>query len=160
MTHLSRPTLFSTTAIIFGGIASLGSLTGKTIDAGGGALMGAVEFASSKCAHMASVRQKKLQVAAQSLHETQTNVLAVYERNREIEELPPGLETGYTNRRKRGARTDEDCINEVCELISRGITASAATEFVGLPWSTWHAWIRRNHCQAKEKHHDGKRLWY
>jgi hypothetical protein len=54
--------------------------------------------------------------------------------------------------RKRGARTDEDCINEVCELISRGITASAATEFVGLPWSTWHAWIRRNHCQAKEKH--------
>jgi hypothetical protein len=101
---------------------------------------------------MASVRQKKLQAAARSLHETQTNVLAVYERNREIEELPPGLETGYTNRRKRGARTDEDCINEVCELISRGITASAATEFVGLPWSTWHAWIRRDHCQAKEKH--------
>jgi hypothetical protein len=97
-------------------------------------------------------RQKKLQAAAQSLHETQTNVLAVYERNREIVELPPGLETGHTNRRKRGARTDEDCVNEVCELISRGITASAATEFVGLPWSTWHAWIRRNHCQAKEKH--------
>jgi tetratricopeptide (TPR) repeat protein len=40
MSHLSRPTLFSTTAIIFGGIVSLGSLTGKTIDAGGGALMG------------------------------------------------------------------------------------------------------------------------
>jgi tetratricopeptide (TPR) repeat protein len=41
MTHLSRSTLFSTTAIIFGGIVSLGSLTGnKTIDAGGGALMG------------------------------------------------------------------------------------------------------------------------
>jgi hypothetical protein len=40
MLSLSRPTLFSTTAIIFGGIVSLGSLTGKTIDAGGGALMG------------------------------------------------------------------------------------------------------------------------
>jgi tetratricopeptide (TPR) repeat protein len=40
MTHLSRPTLLSTTAIIFGGIVSLGSLTGKTIDEGGGALMG------------------------------------------------------------------------------------------------------------------------
>jgi tetratricopeptide (TPR) repeat protein len=40
MTHLSWPTLFSTTAIIFGGIVSLGSLTGKTIDAGAGALTG------------------------------------------------------------------------------------------------------------------------
>src|SRR5215813_7882374 len=39
MTHLLRLALFSTTAIIFGGV-SLGSLTGKIID-GGGVLMGA-----------------------------------------------------------------------------------------------------------------------
>ena len=35
MTHLSRLALFSTTAIILGGV-SLGSLAGKIIDAGGG----------------------------------------------------------------------------------------------------------------------------
>jgi hypothetical protein len=101
---------------------------------------------------MASARQKKLQAAAQSLHETQTNVLAVYERNREIEELPPGLETGHTNRRKRGVRTDEDCINEVCELISRGITATASVRFVGVPWATWQAWLKKNHEQARDKY--------
>src|SRR5262245_8751340 len=42
MTHLSRLALFSTTAIILGGV-SLGSLTSKIIDAGGGVLMGAAE---------------------------------------------------------------------------------------------------------------------
>jgi hypothetical protein len=90
---------------------------------------------------MVSSRKKALTAAAHALHEEQTNVLAVYERNREIVELPPGLETGHTNRRKRGARTDEDCINEIGELISRGIIATAATEFVGVPWSTWHAFL-------------------
>src|SRR5262245_55816692 len=42
MTHLSRVALFSTTAIIVGGV-SLGSLTDKIIDAGGGVLMGAAK---------------------------------------------------------------------------------------------------------------------
>jgi tetratricopeptide (TPR) repeat protein len=42
MTHLSRLALFSTTAIIVGGV-SLGSLTGKIIDAGAGVLMGAAK---------------------------------------------------------------------------------------------------------------------
>src|SRR5215510_11359907 len=42
MTHLSRLALFSTTAIILGGV-SLGSLTSKIIDAGGGVLMGAAK---------------------------------------------------------------------------------------------------------------------
>ena len=101
---------------------------------------------------MASVRQKKLREHAQSLHAEQTNVLAVFERNREIVELPEGLANGHVQRRRRGARTDEDCIHEICELVARGITASAATEFINLPWSTWNAWLRRNHCQAREKY--------
>jgi len=42
MTHLSRLALFSTTAIIVGGV-SLGSLADKIIDAGGGVLMGAAK---------------------------------------------------------------------------------------------------------------------
>src|SRR5215471_19013450 len=41
MTHLSRLTLFSTTAISLGGIVFLGSLTGEAISGGRGALMGA-----------------------------------------------------------------------------------------------------------------------
>ena len=101
---------------------------------------------------MASFRQKKLREHAQSLHAEQTNVLAVFERNREIVELPEGLANGHVQRRRRGARTDEDCIHEICELVTRGITASAATEFINLPWSTWNAWLRRNHCQAREKY--------
>jgi tetratricopeptide (TPR) repeat protein len=40
MTHLSRLTLFSSTAISLGGIVFLGSLTGEVISGGGGALMG------------------------------------------------------------------------------------------------------------------------
>src|SRR5215470_10657972 len=41
MTHLSRLTLFSTTAISLGGIVFLGSLTGETISGDSEALMGA-----------------------------------------------------------------------------------------------------------------------
>src|SRR6516162_5547276 len=41
MTHLSRLTLFSTTAISLGGIVFLGSLTGEAISGGRGPLMGA-----------------------------------------------------------------------------------------------------------------------
>src|SRR5262245_46781794 len=45
MTHLSRLTLFSTTAISLGGIVFLGSLTGEAISGGRGALMGAATVA-------------------------------------------------------------------------------------------------------------------
>jgi hypothetical protein len=50
---------------------------------------------------------------------------------REIEELPEGLQTGHVKRRKRGARSDRDCIDEICEIISAGITAKVACEYVG-----------------------------
>src|SRR5262245_17729124 len=42
MTRLSRLALFSTTALVLGGV-SLGLLAAKVIDAGGGVLMGAAE---------------------------------------------------------------------------------------------------------------------
>src|SRR5215469_6665105 len=45
MTHLSRLTLFSTTAISLGGIVFLGSLTGEAISGGREALMGAATVA-------------------------------------------------------------------------------------------------------------------
>jgi hypothetical protein len=74
----------------------------------------------------------------------QANVLAFADRNREIVELPEGLETGYTKRRKRGDRSDSDCINEICELVSQGITATASVRFVGVRWATWQAWLKKN----------------
>jgi hypothetical protein len=78
----------------------------------------------------------------------QADVLAFADRNREIVELPPGLETGGTMRRKRGARTDRDCIDEICDLIAQGITATASVRYVGVPWATWQKWLKLNHEDA------------
>jgi hypothetical protein len=82
----------------------------------------------------------------------QADVLAFADRHREIEELPPGLETGETKRRKRGARTDRDCIDEICELIAQGITATASVKYVGVPWATWQKWLKFNHERAAEQY--------
>ncbi|MGZ5096137.1 MAG: hypothetical protein ACXWCH_33935 [Burkholderiales bacterium] len=57
--------------------------------------------------------------------EQQADLLAFVDRNREIVELPPGLENGQTRKRLRGARTDSDCIDEICEIVAQGITATA-----------------------------------
>ena len=87
-------------------------------------------------------------------------MLAFANRNREIVELPPGLETGETMRRKRGARTDDDCIAEICELIAQGITATASVRYVGVPasvryvgvpWATWQKWLKLNHEGAADQ---------
>jgi hypothetical protein len=82
----------------------------------------------------------------------QADVLVFADRNREIVELPPGLETGGTMRRKRGARADRDCIDEICELIARGITATASVKYVGVPWATWQKWLKLNHERAPEQY--------
>jgi Bacteriophage Sf6, terminase small subunit-like len=98
--------------------------------------------------------KKKLRVIAQTeFQREQTNVLAVVDPSREIEELPEGLETGHVKRRKRGARSDRDCIDEICELIVNGITAKAACEYVGVPWATWQRW-RRNDVENAGKKSD------
>jgi hypothetical protein len=96
--------------------------------------------------------KKQLRVIAQKdFQREQTNVLAVVDPCREIEELPEGLETGHVKRRKRGARSDRDCIDEICELIASGITAKAACEYVGVPWATWQHWRRNNVENASKK---------
>jgi hypothetical protein len=84
------------------------------------------------------------------LAKEQANVLAFADRNREIVEIPEGLETGETKRRKRGARTDRDCIDEICDLVSQGITATASARYVVLPWVTWWKWLKINHENARE----------
>jgi hypothetical protein len=87
-----------------------------------------------------------------TLQREQSDVLAFADRNREIEELPADLETKHTANRKRGNRTDRDCIDEICELIAQGITVMASVRYVGVPYATWHKWTKLNHEQAREKY--------
>ena len=100
----------------------------------------------------AILTKKQLRVIARKdLQREQTNVLAFVDPRREIEELPEGLESGHVRRRKRGARSDSDCIDEICDLIASGITAKAACEYVGVPWATWQYWRRNNVENARGK---------
>jgi hypothetical protein len=95
-------------------------------------------------------RARKGDAELVALMNEQADVLAFADRNHEIEKLPKDLETGFTRRRKRGNRTDRDCIGEACDLIARGITATAAVRYVGVPWATWQAWLKTNHERARE----------
>src|SRR6266498_366762 len=80
-----------------------------------------------------------------ALAREQSDVLAFADRHREIEVLPEGLETTHVTQRKRGNRTDRDCIDEICELIAQGITVMASVRYVGVPYATWHKWTKLNH---------------
>jgi hypothetical protein len=80
-------------------------------------------------------------------------VLAVVDPYREIKEPPEGLETGHVKRRKRGARSDRDRIDEICEIIASGVTAKAACEYVGVSLATWQHW-RRNDVENAGKKSD------
>jgi hypothetical protein len=71
------------------------------------------------------LRSKELtRIARTEFAREQADALAFVDRNRESE-LPPGLENGQTRKRMRGARTDCDCIDEICEIVAQGITATA-----------------------------------
>jgi hypothetical protein len=80
------------------------------------------------------------------------DALAFAERNREIVELPEGLETNRTITRKRGARADDDVIQEAWKYSPQGITLTASLRYVGLPYATWHKWLKQDHCQSKERY--------
>ncbi len=97
-------------------------------------------------------RTAKQREAGRAVAKINNDALAVAERNREIVELPPGLETNLTMKRKRGARTDDDVIEEAMEIHAQGITLMASLRYVGLPYTTWHKWIKRDHCHTKERY--------
>ena len=99
-----------------------------------------------------AAKQELRALAVREIAQERNDVLAFADRNRESVDLPEGLENGYTQRRKRGTRTDLDCINEICELVSQGITANAAVKYVGVPWATWHKWQHLNHCEAARRY--------
>jgi hypothetical protein len=61
-------------------------------------------------------RKELIAFAHKDLQREQADVLAFADPRREIEELPEGLETGYTKRRKRSARTDNDCTTKYASL--------------------------------------------
>ena len=72
------------------------------------------------------------------------DISAVLDPYRERPTLAPGLVNGNTRRRKRGDRTDKDCIEELCELIASGITCAKAREFIGISKRLWYKWKREN----------------
>ena len=90
--------------------------------------------------------------AGREVAKINNDALAFAERNREIVELPEGLETNLTLKRKRGARTDDDVIEEAMEIHGQGITLMASLRYVGVPYTTWHRWHKRDHCHAKERY--------
>ena len=94
----------------------------------------------------------KQREAGRAVAKINNDALAVAERNREIVELPEGLETNLTLKRKRGARTDDDVIEEAMEIHGQGITLMASLRYVGVPYTTWHRWHKRDHCHAKERY--------
>ena len=96
-----------------------------------------------------SVRQKLQARAGREVAQSNNDVLAFADRNREIIQLPEGLETGETMRRERGARTDDDVIQEVIEIFAQGITITASLRYVGLPYATWHKWRKENTVMQK-----------
>jgi hypothetical protein len=83
-------------------------------------------------------------VALRESAQRRNDITAVLDPYRERPTLPPGLVDGNTLRRKRGDRSDEDCINELCELIACGITCAKAREFIGIPNTLWYKWKREN----------------
>jgi hypothetical protein len=95
-----------------------------------------------------TVLQQRITDAHRKVQAKRSDVMAFAERNREIVEIPEGLRSGNAKRRLRGNREDRDCIEEICELLAQGITLTAATRFVGVPWMTWHGWVKRNHKGA------------
>jgi hypothetical protein len=71
---------------------------------------------------------------------------------RKEEHLPSELIDGNALRRRRGTRTDEDCVNHVCELVACGMTCKAARDHVGVPAITWYYWRRDNVARTLEKY--------
>jgi hypothetical protein len=107
---------------------------------------------SSNVIHRLPKQSNKTKRELVKLAREQSDVLAFADRHREIEVLPEGLETTHVTQRKRGNRTDRDCIDEICELIAQGITVMASVRYVGVPYATWHKWTKLNHEQAREKY--------
>ena len=80
------------------------------------------------------------------------NVLDKIDPYREIEILPPGMVNGQTLRRTRGERSDEDCINEICELVARGLTLKTALTWIGVPELGWYIWKREDAHDVRAKY--------
>ena len=94
-----------------------------------------------------SVRQGLQARAGREVAQSNNDVLAFADRNRELVELPPGLETNLTMKRKRGARDDDDVIQEICEIYAQGITITATLRYVGLPYATLQVAKTKSLCR-------------
>jgi hypothetical protein len=59
---------------------------------------------------------------------------------------------GQTLRRLRGERTDEDCVDEICEHVAKGLTLKSALTWIGVPELGWYIWKRENVHDIKAKY--------
>jgi hypothetical protein len=58
--------------------------------------------------------------------------------------VPVGVLSAAELRKRRGERSDGDCIDEVCVLVACGITLTKARDFIGVPHWLWETWVRRD----------------
>jgi hypothetical protein len=63
-----------------------------------------------------------------------------------IPDLPVGSVNGHVLRRRRGTKSDEQCVAEICELVANGVAVKAARVYVGVPAGTWMRWRTENNC--------------
>lgn len=82
------------------------------------------------------------------------NLKAAATKARGIVKMPDGLINGNVLRRKRGTQTDEDCIDQICSLISNGVTVVDALQHVKLDPKDWYKWQRNNYCYAMNQYED------
>lgn len=80
------------------------------------------------------------------------------DKRRKHETLKPHEINGQVKRRARGARTDEDVIKEILELVSTGMTCAEAREVVGLSATQWGGWLREDYLGLKKQYATARAL--
>jgi hypothetical protein len=79
-------------------------------------------------------------------------------KDRERPRLSPDQMDGHVLIRARGNRTDEDCVNEILELVSGGSPLSKALAAVGLSATQFGGWRRENRYDLQARYREAKEL--
>jgi hypothetical protein len=75
-----------------------------------------------------------------------------------IPDLPVGLVNGHVLRRRRGTKSDERCVAEICELIANGVAVKTARAYVGVAAGTWMRWRTENNCDLIVRLQEAQRV--
>jgi hypothetical protein len=97
-------------------------------------------------------------MARQAIERRTNDAAAVADPNRVVEVLPPELVGPRELNRRRGIRTDADCIDEICQIVGKGITQKAAMEFVGVDNTQWNRWLKADVAGVQSRWLEAQRL--